>query len=153
MFLVAKQRQIVQPKIPPFGLANGLPEAGLFRSYLRPHRSSLSPGLGNCNWNEMVPESRDLVCYFHTRILPGNVHKINCNGWKARVLLQHIRNLLTGLEKSHSKKGRHRLLVNGLFGIHMPILYGEGSTAFLRLQTEILKLSDDESIFAWSSED
>jgi hypothetical protein len=41
----------------------------------------------------------------------------------------------------------------GLFGIHMPILYGEGSTAFLRLQTEILKLSDDESIFAWSSED
>jgi len=41
----------------------------------------------------------------------------------------------------------------GLFGIHMPILYGEGSTAFLRLQTEILKLSDDESIFAWLSED
>ena len=35
----------------------------------------------------------------------------------------------------------------GLFGIHMPILYGEGSTAFLRLQTEILKVSDDESIF------
>jgi len=41
----------------------------------------------------------------------------------------------------------------GLIGIHMPILYGEGSTAFLRLQTEILKLSDDESTFAWSSED
>ena len=40
-----------------------------------------------------------------------------------------------------------------LFGIHMPIVYGEGSTAFLRLQAEILKLSDDESIFAWSSED
>jgi hypothetical protein len=40
----------------------------------------------------------------------------------------------------------------GLFGIHIPILYGEGSAAFLRLQTEILKLSDDESIFTWSSD-
>jgi hypothetical protein len=42
MFLVAKQRQIVQPKSPPFGLANGLPEARLFRSYLCPYGSSLS---------------------------------------------------------------------------------------------------------------
>ena len=32
----------------------------------------------------------------------------------------------------------------------MPLLYGEGSAAFLRLQTEIIKISDDESIFAWA---
>jgi len=38
MFLAAKQRQIVQPKIPPFGLPNGLPEAGLFRELLVPLR-------------------------------------------------------------------------------------------------------------------
>ena len=37
----------------------------------------------------------------------------------------------------------------GLFGVNMPLLYGEGSKAFQRLQTEILKDSDDESIFAW----
>jgi hypothetical protein len=37
----------------------------------------------------------------------------------------------------------------GLFGINMTILYGEGEKAFLRLQTEITKISDDESIFAW----
>ncbi|KIW14311.1 hypothetical protein PV08_07093 [Exophiala spinifera] len=37
----------------------------------------------------------------------------------------------------------------GLFGVNMPMLYGEGRNAFLRLQLEILKLSDDESIFAW----
>jgi hypothetical protein len=95
----------------------------------------------------MVTESRDLVYYFHTRILPGNVHRINCNGWKARVLLQHIRNLLMGLEKSHSKKGRRRLLVNGA------VWYTHADIVWRRLQTEILKLSDDESIFAWSSED
>ncbi|KAE9371893.1 hypothetical protein N431DRAFT_317458, partial [Stipitochalara longipes BDJ] len=38
----------------------------------------------------------------------------------------------------------------GLFGINMPLLYGEGPRAFKRLQEEIIKVADDESIFAWS---
>lgn len=38
----------------------------------------------------------------------------------------------------------------GLFDVNMPLLYGEGRKAFLRLQQEILKHSDDQSIFAWS---
>lgn len=38
----------------------------------------------------------------------------------------------------------------GLFGISMPLLYGEGDMAFIRLQEEILRRSDDQSIFAWS---
>ncbi|KAI1408671.1 heterokaryon incompatibility protein-domain-containing protein [Hypoxylon sp. FL1857] len=37
----------------------------------------------------------------------------------------------------------------GLFGINMPLLYGEEGKAFIRLQQEILRVSDDESIFAW----
>lgn len=37
----------------------------------------------------------------------------------------------------------------GLFGVNMPMLYGEGDNSFLRLQNEILKKSDDQSIFAW----
>lgn len=37
----------------------------------------------------------------------------------------------------------------GLFGINMPLLYREGQKAFVRLQLEIIKTSDDESIFAW----
>jgi hypothetical protein len=35
----------------------------------------------------------------------------------------------------------------GLFEIHMPMLYGEGELAFIRLQEEIIKRSDDMSIF------
>ncbi|KAK5090923.1 hypothetical protein LTR05_001101 [Lithohypha guttulata] len=31
----------------------------------------------------------------------------------------------------------------------MPMLYGEGTKAFIRLQEEIIKTSDDHSIFAW----
>ncbi|KAK3369426.1 heterokaryon incompatibility protein-domain-containing protein [Lasiosphaeria ovina] len=39
----------------------------------------------------------------------------------------------------------------GLFGVHMPLLYGEGSRAFLRLQEETIKLRHDQSILAWKS--
>ncbi|KAK7462335.1 hypothetical protein VKT23_007936 [Stygiomarasmius scandens] len=40
----------------------------------------------------------------------------------------------------------------GIFNVSMPPLYGEGSTkAFMRLQQEIIKISDDRSIFAWIS--
>ena len=37
----------------------------------------------------------------------------------------------------------------GIFDVHMPTIYGEGSYAFTRLQLEILKTIDDQSIFAW----
>ncbi|RSM15907.1 hypothetical protein CEP52_000496 [Fusarium oligoseptatum] len=37
----------------------------------------------------------------------------------------------------------------GIFGINMPILYGEGNKAFLRLQEEVLKKSGDQSILVW----
>ena len=33
----------------------------------------------------------------------------------------------------------------------MPLLYGEGKRAFMRLQEEILKRTSDQSIFSWSS--
>lgn len=37
----------------------------------------------------------------------------------------------------------------GIFGINMPLLYGEGERAFIRLQEEIVRTSDDQSIFAY----
>ena len=41
----------------------------------------------------------------------------------------------------------------GLFDINMPLLYGEGADkAFYRLQSEILRTSNDESVFAWTSD-
>ena len=39
----------------------------------------------------------------------------------------------------------------GIFGIYMPMLYGEGERAFIRLQEEIMRVSDDHSLFAWKS--
>ena len=38
----------------------------------------------------------------------------------------------------------------GLLEVNMPLLYGEGKNAFRRLQLEIIRVSNDQSIFAWS---
>ena len=37
----------------------------------------------------------------------------------------------------------------GLLDVNMPMLYGEGKKAFHRLQLEIIRVSSDQSIFAW----
>ncbi|KAK6438172.1 hypothetical protein LTR95_005627 [Oleoguttula sp. CCFEE 5521] len=37
----------------------------------------------------------------------------------------------------------------GLIGINMPLLYGEGTKAFFRLQQEIIRQTNDESVFVW----
>jgi tetratricopeptide (TPR) repeat protein len=39
----------------------------------------------------------------------------------------------------------------GIFQINMPLLYGEGKRAFLRLQEEILKRYDDYTVLTWSA--
>lgn len=41
----------------------------------------------------------------------------------------------------------------GLFDINMPLLYGEGARTFDRLQGEIMKISEDQTIFAWRTID
>lgn len=37
----------------------------------------------------------------------------------------------------------------GIFNVNMPLIYGEGRKAFFRLQEELLRKSDDASIFAY----
>ena len=39
----------------------------------------------------------------------------------------------------------------GLFDVNMPMVYGEGKRAFARLQQEIMKISNDHSLFAWKA--
>lgn len=39
----------------------------------------------------------------------------------------------------------------GILGVNMPLLYGEGSKAFHRLQEELLRSTDDSTVFAWTT--
>ena len=38
----------------------------------------------------------------------------------------------------------------GLLDVNMPMLYGEGKKAFHRLQLEVIRMSNDQSIFVWA---
>lgn len=40
----------------------------------------------------------------------------------------------------------------GIFGVNMPLIYGEGMGSFRRLQEEIVKRNNDLTIFAWQNE-
>lgn len=39
----------------------------------------------------------------------------------------------------------------GILGVSMPLLYGEGDVAFIRLQEELIKHSDDQTLLAWNT--
>ncbi|KAM0259873.1 hypothetical protein ACHAQJ_003118 [Trichoderma viride] len=54
-------------------------------------------------------------------------------------------------QRNTSRSEDRAYCLMGLFGINMPLLYGEGDRAFIRLQEEIMRVSDDDSIFAWKS--
>ena len=41
----------------------------------------------------------------------------------------------------------------GIFDVNMPLIYGEGDNAFLRLQQEIWKKTNDKSLFSWMTQD
>ncbi|KAI4114984.1 MAG: hypothetical protein LQ345_004341 [Seirophora villosa] len=53
----------------------------------------------------------------------------------------------------HTSRGEDQAYcLLGLFNVNMPLLYGEGAdNAFRRLQIEIMNRDDDESLFAWKS--
>ena len=52
-------------------------------------------------------------------------------------------------ERVTSRREDQAYCLLGLFQINMPLLYGEGDRAFDRLQYEIIRSSNDESIFVW----
>ncbi|KAE8154094.1 hypothetical protein BDV25DRAFT_136240 [Aspergillus avenaceus] len=77
-----------------------------------------------------------------------------------RVLLMNAPGNISVAERMYWASGRKTARVEdeayclmGLFGVSMPMVYGEGKRAFERLQLEILKISDDQSLFAWGSAD
>lgn len=55
----------------------------------------------------------------------------------------------SGRETTRVEDGAYCLL--GIFDINMTMIYGEGANAFLRLQEEIAKRSNDLSLFAWTA--
>ncbi|KPM42865.1 hypothetical protein AK830_g3713 [Neonectria ditissima] len=68
-------------------------------------------------------------------------------------LLLHQENVATRMawaaHRETSRREDTAYSLMGIFGVTMPVLYGEGDKAFLRLQEEMLKTSQDQSMLIW----
>jgi len=77
-------------------------------------------------------------------------------GVDLRDLLDDIpaaRRMSWAAKRKTTKKEDIAYCLLGIFGVNMPMLYGEGMAAFIRLQEEIINDSNDLTIFAWTSPD
>lgn len=53
-------------------------------------------------------------------------------------------------DRKTTRKEDEAYSLMGIFGVNMPLLYGEGPRAFQRLQEEIMKITEDYTLFAWT---
>ncbi|KAI5985057.1 heterokaryon incompatibility protein-domain-containing protein, partial [Pisolithus albus] len=77
--------------------------------------------------------------------IPSNVLTIGLAG--RRFSVAQVMSWAANRETTRVEDRAYSLL--GLFGVNMPMVYGEGKKAFRRLQLEIIREYSDQSIFAW----
>lgn len=100
------------------------------------------------NWNELgtrenLSELISQVSGIQVSALQGHEKEINSFSVAQRMCWASRR------ETTRSEDMAYCML--GLFDVNMPLLYGEGGKkAFIRLQEEIMKNSDDHTLFAWT---
>ncbi|AEO64635.1 uncharacterized protein THITE_2142492 [Thermothielavioides terrestris NRRL 8126] len=134
-----------------------------------PTNAELAEALPGCRWftrgwtlqELLAPKTvqfydRDWVMRGTKKSLVSNLEAIT--GIPEAVLIQavHIYDVSIGTRMSWAA-GRETTRLEdtaycllGIFDVNMPLIYGEGSKAFRRLQEEIIRQSNDLTIFAWA---
>jgi hypothetical protein len=87
------------------------------------------------------------------RSLLSKISKIDSSTLKDATNIQHVsvaQKMAWAANRMTTRIEDMAYCLLGIFNINMPLLYGEGEKAFLRLQEEIMKVTEDQSIFAWS---
>ncbi|KAK4231829.1 HET-domain-containing protein [Podospora fimiseda] len=99
----------------------------------------------DCNWVEIgTRSSLQSLCVEITQINAEYFDTMNLSQFSAAQKMSWAASReTTRIDMAYS--------LLGLFGINMPLLYGEGAKAFIRLQEEILRLSEDDSLFCHRS--
>ncbi|KAI1088982.1 HET-domain-containing protein [Rostrohypoxylon terebratum] len=133
-------------------------------------RNKVKRGLGDCKWFSRGWTLQELIA--PSRI---NFYDKEWNYFGSKLDLASILSWITGVDTDILKgKPLDNILVGrrmswasnrettrvedmaycllGIFDINMPLLYGEGKKAFIRLQEEIIRSSHDLSIFAWTAD-
>lgn len=98
------------------------------------------------NWSKIGTRAKlkaaiSSVTHIHETALSGSIKKIDSHSIAQKFSWASRRTTTREEDVTYS--------LLGLFHVNMPLLHGERRNAFIRLQQEILKVSDDESIFAW----
>ncbi|EMT73612.1 Vegetative incompatibility protein HET-E-1 [Fusarium odoratissimum] len=65
-------------------------------------------------------------------------------------LLSVARKMSWASKRKTTRKEDMAYCLMGIFSVNMPLLYGEGDEAFIRLQEQIITQTGDQSIFAWT---
>jgi len=96
--------------------------------------------------NDFVPGLRQLG--------PGEVKKrMTWLALRRTTKMEDMAYCMMGTSRHFVRPGEClKFLFTGIFGIHMPIMYGEKNHAFARLQKEIMNITDDVSLFDWVGE-
>ncbi|KAL0932355.1 het domain-containing protein [Colletotrichum truncatum] len=98
----------------------------------------------NAGWKKLA-QKKDIVQ--HLEGITGIDEFVLKGGSPQRVSLGRRMSWAAGRKTTRDEDVAYSLL--GIFDVNMPLLYGEGSKAFLRLQEKILRQSDDHTLFAW----
>lgn len=98
------------------------------------------------NWNEIG--SRETLRESIEKVT-GIPELVLLNGSLREHCVAEIMSWAGGRHTTRIEDRAYSLL--GLFGVNMPLIYGEGENAFLRLQLEIIKITTDHSILAWKA--
>ncbi|KAI0140473.1 HET-domain-containing protein [Xylariaceae sp. FL1272] len=132
-------------------------------------RNRINKGLKQCRWFSRGWTLQELVAPRKVEFLDKNWDYFGSKAEIAPVLSyitgintavlrgSSLNDVLVGRRMSWAANRQTRRVEDmaycllGLFDINMPLLYGEGEKAFTRLQEEIIRSSNDLSIFAWTA--
>lgn len=96
------------------------------------------------HWNEITTKTKSLT------LLAGitGIDEFILDGGNLR-LVSIARIMSWAARRMTTREEDMAYSLLGLFGISMPMLYGEGAEAFLRLQKVLIETYNDQTIFAW----
>ncbi|OIW31889.1 HET-domain-containing protein [Coniochaeta ligniaria NRRL 30616] len=103
----------------------------------------------SATWRELG--TRDSLAFLIAMATKIDIHVLK--QWRSISSFSVAQRLSWASQRQTSKVEDEAYCLMGLFGVSMPLLYGEGHKAFKRLQLEIMKECYDPSILAWASTD
>ncbi len=114
----------------------------------------------NCRWESIgtktsLAEALSGISGVPVELLKGATAKIGRSAIRNRHVLERwsvAQRMSWASKRVTTRTEDTAYCLMALFDVNMPMLYGEGHKACRRLQEEIIRTSDDHSIFAWSCE-